>query len=406
MDEPERILLHDTLSPTENEKEENLSPTEKDKNRPPAKSDNPPPVENFASPMHTPQLQSTILTSILETVQKLSQRMDRLEGETPEETPENEVIRMKGKRKAESGSEKREKRPKPTASTASMDETEWNRPSTSHTVTTEADIEEEEEEEDIFHDLAASFEGEEEWGPPVSEKLADLLEKRLGNKLPDRKLQEKLAAYRIPANCRKSMGVPKTNPEVFGAIPPHARKGDVRMRHNQLTLTKAAVAMTSCTNRLLELRDSLSSSDPKASETSAGALKSRVTECIGNLADALALTGHVSRDLSQKRRDMHRPHLPSEISGICAPHTPMTGEWLYPEGSEFHRSLKEAREARKLGQDMRGQGSRRGQGQNWHRGNSHSSGFLYRQASWKGNNSRNAWNQSKRGKGQGFKHRN
>ena len=67
---------------------------------------------------------------------------------------------------------------------------------------------------------------------------------------------------------------------------------------------------------------------------------------------------------------MHRPHLPGpESAGICAPQVPMSTEWLYPEGSEFHKSLKEARETRRLGQGMRGQASRRGQGQ-WHRGNS------------------------------------
>ena len=76
---------------------------------------------------------------------------------------------------------------------------------------------------------------------------------------------------------------------------------------------------------------------------------------------------------------MHRPHLPPESAGICAPQVPMSTEWLHPEGSEFHKSLKEARETRRLGQDMRGRASRRGQGQ-WHRGNSNA--FLRRQH-WK-----------------------
>ena len=386
MDQTERELLHDPLSPTG--KEENLSPTEIEKTWPPANSEKTPPVENTASPM-----QNT-LEAILTTVQKLSERMDHLEGE--------KVEGSKGKRKAEPRQDKKAKRPKTTASPASIEETEWDRPSTSHTVT-ETDT----EDDDIFHDLAASFEGEEDWGRPVSTKLAELLEKRFGSKLPDKKLQEKLASYKIPENCKRSMGVPKTNPEVFGAIPTHARKADVRMRSNQLSLTKSAVAMTSCTNRLLELRDSLSTFDLKAPEQSAAALRSEVTNCIANLADALALTGHVCKDLSQKRRDIHRPHLPSEISGICAPHTPMSEEWLYPEGSDFHRSLKEAREARKLGQDLRGQSGRRGQGQHWHhRGTSHQSrDFLYRQPNWKGHN-RQPWNQNKRGRGQGFKHRN
>ena len=63
------------------------------------------------------------------------------------------------------------------------------------------------------------FDSDEDWGPPVSNRLAELLEYRFGNKLPDRKIKEKLTACQIPANCCKIMGVPKTNQEVFSAIP-------------------------------------------------------------------------------------------------------------------------------------------------------------------------------------------
>ena len=61
-----------------------------------------------------------------------------------------------------------------------------------------------------IHFTTASFDSDEDWGSPVSDRLTELLER----KLPDRKLKEKLTAYRIPANCRKSVGVPKTNQEV------------------------------------------------------------------------------------------------------------------------------------------------------------------------------------------------
>ena len=63
-------------------------------------------------------------------------------------------------------------------------------------------------------------------------------------------------------------------------------------------------------------------------------------QCIADLTDALGLTSHAIKDFSQKRRDMHRPHLPPENAGICAPQIPMTAQWLYTH---------------KLGQDMRGQ---------------------------------------------------
>ena len=183
----------------------------------------------------------------------------------------------------------------------------------------------------VFHDMAASFDSDEDWGPPVSDRLAELLERCFGSKLPDRKVKEKLTAHQIPANCRKSMGVPKTNQEVFSAIPPFARKADVRMRNTQLSLTKAAVAITCCTDQLLKLHNSLSTLDvTKPMPDTTVQLKQKTTECIANLA--LALTGHACKDLSQKRRDMHRPHLPPRKCGnLCTARSHAIGVAL-PQG--------------------------------------------------------------------------
>ena len=75
--------------------------------------------------------------------------------------------------------------------------------------------------------------------------------------------------------------------------------------------------------------------------------------CVAKLSDALAPTGHTNHDLSLKRREMHRPYLPRESAGISSHHVPMTTEWLYPHGAEFHRSRKEARETLKPSQDMK-----------------------------------------------------
>ena len=84
-------------------------------------------------------------------------------------------------------------------------------------------------EEDIFTETASSFDDNEEKGPPVSEKLTQLLNSRFGSKLPHKKLREKLAAYPFPQNC-PNMEVPQTNQEVQNALHPHARKADVRIK--------------------------------------------------------------------------------------------------------------------------------------------------------------------------------
>ena len=112
-----------------------------------------------------------------------------------------------------------------------------------------------------------------------------------------------------------------------------------------------------CTDILLKVRDNPNSPRQEA-------VRKSLSSGIGCLADSLALTGHACKDLSQKRRDVHRLRHPSHTSvGIRAPHVPMSADWLYPHGTEFHKSLKEAREIQKLGQDIREQ-NRRGQGPN------------------------------------------
>ena len=230
VDETERLLLEDTLSPTEKEKSQPL--VDIDETAPPAKS-----IETSLMP--SPSWDT--LATILDTVQKLAKRMDCLEY--------RENVRrgaMGGKIKADPQLDNN-KRPKPSHSTAMDVDTE--NPSPDHTMQTDCHRQGKNEGgEDIFYDMAASFDSDEDWGPPVSDRLAELLEHRFGSKLPDRKIKEKLTARQIPANCCKSMGVPKTNQEVFSAIHPFARKADMRMRNTQLSFTKAAVARTCCTD--------------------------------------------------------------------------------------------------------------------------------------------------------------
>ena len=100
---------------------------------------------------------------------------------------------MGGKRKADPQLDNN-KRPKPSCSTAMDVDTE--NPSPDHTVQTDCQTQGDSEGgEDIFHDMAASFDSHEDWGPPVSDRLAELLERRFGSKLPDRKIKEKLTAH-------------------------------------------------------------------------------------------------------------------------------------------------------------------------------------------------------------------
>ena len=275
-----------------------------------------------------PSPSSDTLATILDTVQKLAKRMDCLENRENDRRGA-----MGGKRKSDPQLDNTDKRPKPSCSTAMDVDTE--NPSPDHIVQTDCQRQGDNEGgEDIFHDMAASFDSDEDWGPPVSHRLAELLERRFGSKLPDRKIKEKLTAHRIPANCRKSMGVPKTNQEVFSAIPPFARKADVRMRNTQLSLTKAAVAITCCTDRLRKLRDSLSTLDvTKPMPDTTAQLKQKTTECIANLADALALSDRprLQRLVPEKKGHAPTPPSPRKRGNLCTARSHVIGVAL-PRG--------------------------------------------------------------------------
>ena len=137
-----------------------------------------------------------------------------------------------------------------------------------------------ETEEDICTEMAPSFDDNEEKGPPVSDKLAELLNSRFGSKLQDKKLREKLAAYPIPQNC-PDMEVPPTNQEVYSALHPYARKSDVRMRHTQKSMANAAVAITLGTNTLLQVSDKLATVDPTQLKATMRSVHCELDRCTG-----------------------------------------------------------------------------------------------------------------------------
>lgn len=68
--------------------------------------------------------------------------------------------------------------------------------------------------------------------------------------------------------------------------------------------------MTECADQLIKLSKNIALP---------GKLDHRKTiaKCVGELSDGLALAGPANYDLSLKRREMHRPCLPS-ASPVCA----------------------------------------------------------------------------------------
>ena len=300
-------------------------------------------LETGRSEMSAPP--KVTLEFLASAISTLTQKINHIESEA---LPKSRKRVVPQQSESENGEKKRRDYPVSTADRADNDEGEAIELALVTPVSEPAP--QPEDDDGLYGEIEAAFDDVDEKGPPVPEKLASLLNARFGTKLPNKKLKEKLDKYEIPANC-DNLNAPKTNEVIFRCMKSSVRQADVRLRNTQVTLVKAAVAVTRATEKLLKLRDAAA---PQEVGQYPPDVKAITSESVGNLADALSLIGHATRDLSQKRRELHRPHLPRNTAGICAPHVPMTAQYLYPSGTDFHKSLLEARDTQRIGQSLRG----------------------------------------------------
>ena len=145
-------------------------------------------------------------------------------------------------------------------------------------------------------------------GPAITEKLATIINKRLSEKLSDQKLKEKRDQYPRPDNCDRLVA-PRINPEIWARIE-NAKQLDLRASTNQSNLAKAGVVLAKSTDKRLSLYQKDS--------------KPEYRELITINTDALALLGHASCEMSQRRRETLKPHLNKEYTTLCASHVPVT----------------------------------------------------------------------------------
>ncbi|CAB4013925.1 Hypothetical predicted protein [Paramuricea clavata] len=73
---------------------------------------------------------------------------------------------------------------------------------------------------------------EEQLGPAVSEKLAQVINKTLRSKLSEEKLKEKQNAYPRPQNC-ESLETTRVNPEIWAQLQSSTRSRDIRLQKVQ-----------------------------------------------------------------------------------------------------------------------------------------------------------------------------
>ena len=138
-----------------------------------------------------------------------------------------------------------------------------------------------------------------------------------------------MGKYKRPQNCER-LYIPKVNPEIWAKLPNHAKKRDIKFANLQDTLITSISAITSSLNDILGNKDS--------KQTSSKQIASK-------LIDATALVGHVTKEISYKRRDQIKPFLHKDFKQACS-RSNEVDKLLF--GSDLATKLQQYKQASKV----------------------------------------------------------
>ncbi len=160
--------------------------------------------------------------------------------------------------------------------------------------------------DESFDEVLAQIEAElslsDKKGENINPKLAKITNSLFSNKMSDEKTKEKLNRQLIPENCT-GIDVAKCNPEIWGTLPKSKKLWDISVQKDLNLINKAAAAVTTISNNLLNAKAS-------------GGANLPINSMLTSATDAIALLGQASQELHQIRRDNIKPHLPSALKGL------------------------------------------------------------------------------------------
>ncbi|XP_065053273.1 uncharacterized protein LOC135682342 [Rhopilema esculentum] len=168
-------------------------------------------------------------------------------------------------------------------------------------------------------------EKDEEVDDPVSEKLANIIEKRWKKLIPGEKLKTLHSSYKRPSNCSQLI-VPRVNRPVWMRMRKEQKDSDRRIAHIQENVIAATSALVQGTE--LVLNSNIKEDDMK--------------QIAKKLVDSSALLGHVNRELSERRRAMIKPYLKQEYKDLCSEETQIT-KLIF--GDEFNQQIADLKKS-------------------------------------------------------------
>ncbi|XP_071794416.1 uncharacterized protein [Asterias amurensis] len=170
----------------------------------------------------------------------------------------------------------------------------------------------------------------------VNDKLAKVVDKMVRHKLPEDKAVEKLQTIQRPTNV-KNLECTRVNPEIWSSLKPKTRSQDIKFQKVQQALLKGIIPVVGVINSLM--------SRPAATDPPTQVNPDFKVE-ITKLLDAVAIIGHANQELNVRRRDLIKPDLNKQFSGLCSPHVPVTG-FLFDD--DLPQQCKDIQQTNKIG---------------------------------------------------------
>ena len=165
----------------------------------------------------------------------------------------------------------------------------------------------------VISRLTKQYDNTDKTGPPVDEKLANIMRSILKSEeksKKDEKTRESLIEKHLrPENCELLL-VPKVNKEIWRTLPSGTRNKDLEVQKPQKMVVNAMVP-------LLSVVDSVIREDPNGDNPSTNSL-------VDNVMDALAMLSHANDDLNALRRSSIRPSLHTDYRALCSAQNPVT----------------------------------------------------------------------------------
>ncbi|EDO29965.1 predicted protein [Nematostella vectensis] len=231
-------------------------------------------------------------------------------------------------KKAKSGKKLHE----PSSSRSSSDESSSDEEDTRESLLKKCSAAPSDDEDDFVKQLAKEYESEDLIGDDLQNKqLARLLEKMLRNRLPDKRLKEKLDKQDRPENCPAAKAT-RVNPGIWRKLREHTKKRDLQFYKLQHALVKGIMPLTRLTDMCMSAKGSLDAAS--------------VQQIKQFGLEALSLITHANYELNMQRRLLMKPDIGREYAALCSPQVPFT-DMLF--GDDLQKHLKDIGDVNKIG---------------------------------------------------------